>query len=135
MITHTQEKDLFYVVSLKPSNSIYDYNDKLVHIDTYKLYLSVRVFYCLRRPTNRGHFYLNYCNTILRFITIAKRIIILHFWRYNNSLKLPSVWEFTPELKYIKGHGKICYFGLWKGPKIPRKWCDYSFWFCDLFIF
>ena len=47
MITHTQEKELFYVVSLKPSNSIYDYNDKLVHIDTYKLYLSVRVFYCL----------------------------------------------------------------------------------------
>ena len=76
MITHAQEKELFYVVSLKPSNSIYDYNDKLVHIDTYKLYLSVGVFYCLRRPTNRGHFYLkiNYCNTILRFITIAKRI-------------------------------------------------------------
>jgi len=70
-------EELFYVVTLKPSNSICDYNGKLVHIDTYKLYLSVRVFYCLTRPTNRRHFYLkiNYCNKILRFITIAKGII------------------------------------------------------------
>ena len=48
------------------------------------------VLYCLRRPINRGHFYLkiDYCNTILRFITIAKRIISKFVSRVMPALKM-----------------------------------------------